>query len=145
MGLSKTSPSASGASKIAEVAVPLPLLHTFHYEVPLEFQDHIQEGSRVLVPFKNRKFLGTVVGFSTSPYKNLKAILGLPDPAPFFSPRMLEFLRRLSSHYAAPLGEVLKMALPNFEVQKSKKVKPYLLESLSPEEKKSISLTPSQK
>ena len=143
MGLSKT--SASGASKIAEVAVPLPLLHTFHYEVPLEFQDHIQEGSRVLVPFKNRKFLGTVVGFSTSPYKNLKAILGLPDPAPFFSPQMLEFLRRMALHYAAPLGEVLKMALPNFDVQKSRKTKPYFLESLPAEQKKQISLTPSQK
>ncbi|MBI3019131.1 MAG: DEAD/DEAH box helicase family protein, partial [Deltaproteobacteria bacterium] len=138
-------PKTEGLPKIAEVAVPLPLLHTFHYEVPPALEDRIQEGSRVLVPFKNRKFLGTVVGFSTSPHKNLKTILELPDPAPLFSHKMLEFLRRLASHYAAPLGEVLKMALPNFEVQKSKKVKPYLLEGLSPEEKNFISLTSSQK
>lgn len=131
--------------KIAEVAVPLPLLHTFHYEVPPSLENRIQEGSRVLVPFKNRKFLGTVVGFSNSPHKNLKNILELPDPAPLFSTRMLEFLKRLASHYAAPLGEVLKMAIPNFDVQKSKKVKPYLLESLPSEQKNFISLTPSQK
>ncbi|MBI3016744.1 MAG: primosomal protein N' [Deltaproteobacteria bacterium] len=134
-----------GLPKVAEVAVPLPLLHTFHYEIPLALKDRLQEGFRVLVPFKNRKFLGTVVGFSTSPYKNLKTILDSPDPTPLFSHQMLEFLKRMASHYAAPLGEVLKMALPNFEVQKSKKVKPYLLESLSPEEKETILLTPSQK
>ncbi len=140
----KYQPKNEGLPKIAEVAVPLPLLHTFHYEVPAEFKDRILEGSRVLVPFKNRKFVATVVGFSTSPRKNLKNILDLPDPDPLFSPQMLEFLKRLASHYASPLGEVLKMALPNFDVQKSKKVKPYILESL-PVEKTDISLTPTQK
>lgn len=131
--------------KIAEVAVPLPVLHTFHYEVPDVFKDRVQEGARVLVPFKNRKFLGIVVGFSASPHKNLKPILDIPDPTPLFSVQMLEFLRRLASHYAAPLGEVLKMALPNFDVQKSKKVKPYILEQLPAEQKSFVSLTLAQK
>ena len=50
-----------------EVAIPIPNEETFYYSVPLRIKDVVEIGKRVLVPFKNRKALGFIVGFGKPP------------------------------------------------------------------------------
>lgn len=69
-------------STFIEVAVPLPLDRTFHYRVPICFQDRIAPGIRVLVPFGRRRISAYVLGFGEpAPGQQLKEVLELLDPA----------------------------------------------------------------
>src|SRR5690625_2925722 len=48
---------------LVEVALPLPVPHTFTYRV--EGWEEVAEGTRVLVPFGRRRLIGWVVGPGT--------------------------------------------------------------------------------
>jgi primosomal protein N' (replication factor Y) len=104
---------------IADVAVPVPLAHSFSYEVPAAWEKRISPGVRVLCPFGPRKTLGVVLavsggepGFDRSKLKPLSAIV---DDEPVLGPELLAFLKELAAYYLAPIGEVLRMALPALE------------------------------
>ncbi|MGH7885067.1 MAG: hypothetical protein ACRENO_05160, partial [Thermodesulfobacteriota bacterium] len=47
---------------IIEVALPIPTRENYLYTVPPYLGDGIKIGKRVLVPFKNRKAIGFIVG-----------------------------------------------------------------------------------
>ncbi len=101
----------------AEVAVGLPIRKTFTYRVPLEFQDQIGIGKRVLVPFQRRKVTGYVLGFPVSlPHAidpgRVKEVLDLLDDTPLFDESMLAFFKWIATYYLYPLGEVIKTGLP---------------------------------
>lgn len=101
-------------STFIEVAVPLPLDRTFHYRVPICFQDRIAPGIRVLVPFGRRRISAYVLGFGEpAPGQQLKEVLELLDEQPLWTEKELIFFRWLSAYYLYPLGEVLKTALPS--------------------------------
>ena len=96
-----------------EVAVGLPIFKTFHYQVPEKLVNSIDVGKRVLVPFGGRKITGyvlTVLGESV--WKDTKEIIDILDDIPLFSPEMVPFFQWVANYYLAPLGEVLKTALP---------------------------------
>ena len=96
-----------------EIAVPIPQSETFYYSVPSHLQDGIQIGKRVLVPFKNRKALGFIVGFGKPPEGIvLREIIDIVDEEPLFDERRLEFLKWVSNYYLTSLGIVLKAAQP---------------------------------
>ena len=59
-----------------DVALPLPMRRTFTYGVPKDFPDQISPGSRVTVPFGNRK----ITGFAVRSFTEIDRDLGL-DPA----------------------------------------------------------------
>ena len=66
----------------------------FTYKIPDKFQNTIEIGMRVLVPFGNRKqpMDGFVMDFSNEidfDESKLKEILVLPDATPFFSRGMI--------------------------------------------------------
>jgi primosomal protein N' (replication factor Y) len=94
----------------AEVAVCLPLVRTFVYELsaPLDV------GCRVVVPFRKREVEGFVVGQRKEAPKNIEVhpIAGVIDQTPLLRSDILELCRWLSDYYLAPLGEVLRSALP---------------------------------
>ena len=46
---------------LVSVALPVPLFHTFTYEVPPELADRARPGMRVVVPFRNRREIGVIV------------------------------------------------------------------------------------
>src|SRR5262245_28701212 len=100
----------------AEVAVCLPLSRTFAYELP----GPITIGCRVLVQFRNREIEGFVVGLNKSlPEKiEVHAIQEVLDREPLLRPDVFELCRWISDYYLAPLGEVLKSALPPGITQK---------------------------
>lgn len=98
---------------LADIALPVPIDHPFTYLVPSELQPQATLGSRVLVPFGRKLLTGIIVGFpATSPGKQLKPIRDVLDAAPSVSPEMLSLCRWIAEYYLAPIGEVLKAAVP---------------------------------
>jgi primosomal protein N' (replication factor Y) len=104
---------------IADVAVPVPLAHSFSYEVPASWENRVTPGVRVLCPFGPRKTLGVVLGVSSGEpgfdRSKLKSLSAIVDDDPVLGPELLAFLKELAAYYLAPIGEVLRMALPALE------------------------------
>lgn len=96
-----------------EVAVPIPSEETFHYSVPSHLADGVEIGKRVLLPFKNRKAIGFIVGFGRPPEGIiLKEIIDIVDEEALFDEKRLEFLKWIANYYLTSLGIVLKAAHP---------------------------------
>ncbi len=96
----------------ADVAVCLPFLQTFLYEIPGE----IPFPARVTVPFGTREEVqGFVVGLreeKPAELEEVRQILEVLDPEPLIRDDIFELCRWIADYYMAPLGEVLKSALP---------------------------------
>jgi primosomal protein N' (replication factor Y) len=95
-----------------EVALPVPLDHTFTYGVRPGQQP--QRGARVIAPFRNEKLIGVVTALNAKPpadveVKYLEAVL---DEEPLLSDHLLELAEWIAQYYLAPLGEVLRAMLP---------------------------------
>ena len=102
--------------RIAEVAIPVPLSKAFSYEVPSALEAEAVLGARVLVEFGRRKTLGVIVGFvEQSETATLKPVLRVVDSQPVVPLELLAFLKEIAAYYFAPLGEVLRLALPAVE------------------------------
>lgn len=105
-------PPHAAASDLVEVALPLPAHQTFTYRVPEELPAPAL-GSRVLVPFGRRVRIGWVVGQGKPVASGkLKAVISTLDVAPSVTGEILEFARWVGRYYFAPLGLVLRAALP---------------------------------
>ncbi len=103
------------ASLFVEVAVPLPIDHLFTYRVPPGEEDRAVAGTRVLVPFGPRKITGLIVGLvNASPLvgREVKTVHAFLDDGPYVTPRHLAFLSAAARECLAPLGEMLRAALP---------------------------------
>ncbi len=98
---------------LIDVALPLPLFRTFTYRVPDGLTGSVTPGSRVVVPFRNRKEIGIVVGTSEPrPDMKVKDALEAPDDAPVLDAPMLALSRWIAEYYIVPLGVALRSALP---------------------------------
>ena len=94
---------------LVDVALPLPLFRTFSYTAPAA----LAIGTRVVVPFRQSKEVGIVVGASEPrPGVKYKAVLEVPDGEPVISAGMLDLIRWVSEYYVVPLGVALRSALP---------------------------------
>ncbi len=98
-----------------DVAVPTPLPQTFTYAA----DSAIAAGTRVLVPFGNRRLVGVVLGpgrrdhiLKIDPTVELKRIEAVIDDLPVYSPVVLEIARWIAGYYLHPIGEVLRTMLP---------------------------------
>jgi primosomal protein N' (replication factor Y) len=98
-----------------EVAVPLPIDHTFTYRVPPGEEARARIGVRVLVPFGPRRVTGLIVGRadgSALEGREAKPVQAFLDEEPYVTPRHLEFLSAAARECLAPIGEMLRAALP---------------------------------
>jgi primosomal protein N' (replication factor Y) len=103
------------APLFVEVAVPLPIDHPFTYQVPEGKESRATVGVRVLVPFGRRKITGLVTAVTDASAlegREAKELLAFLDDAPYISPRHLEFLAASARECLAPMGEMLRAALP---------------------------------
>jgi primosomal protein N' (replication factor Y) (superfamily II helicase) len=98
---------------LAEVAVPLPVLRTFTYAVPPDLQARAAVGARVLVPFTRGQRIGWIDRLVHSPAADgVRPIADVLDPTPSVPGNLLALARWVGDYYVAPLGQVLRTALP---------------------------------
>src|SRR5438132_6498637 len=106
----------SGLAAFAEVALPVAVHGTFTYAIPPELRDGVRLGSRVEVSFGAKRSTGFVVGLpDAAPAKaaRLKPVRALlDDEEPALVPEIIELCRWAAEYYIAPVGEMLRMALP---------------------------------
>ena len=101
----------------AEVALDVPFFEPLTYRVPPELDEHVQVGHLVRVPFRNRSKTGLVLGRNAELddpelKSKLKPIDDVLDPAPLLSATDIKFLRFIADYYYAPIGDVVKLAVP---------------------------------
>ena len=105
-----------GLSAFAEVALPVAVHGSFTYAIPEELRDGVRLGSRVEVPLGTKRTTGFVVALKdeappdVARVKNVRAILDDDEPA--LIPEIIDLCRWASEYYLAPLGEMLRVALP---------------------------------
>ena len=102
---------------LADVALPVPLARVFSYEVPDALAARAAPGARVLCGLGSRRVIGVVLARRDGePPPGVKPLLSVVDPdEPALPEDLLAFLRDLSAYYLAPIGEVVRMALPPIE------------------------------
>ncbi|HTJ82320.1 MAG TPA: primosomal protein N', partial [Polyangiaceae bacterium] len=103
---------------VADVAVPVPLARAFTYEVPPHLALELTPGARVLSDFGKRQVIGVVLGIREDPgpfAHPLKPLRAVVDASPVLPKELLDFLVEVSAYYYAPVGEVLRLALPALE------------------------------
>ena len=98
---------------LISVALPLPLFRPYTYAVPDRLRGRVEMGSRVVVPLRGRSALGFVVGPGV-PAQGVtpKQILDAPDAEPVMDAPLLTLCEWIADYYAAPLGLVIRTALP---------------------------------
>ena len=102
---------------LVKVAIDLALDRLFTYEVPVELSGEIKVGQLLRVPFGHREARGFALEITSSSQLTthnfqLKKILGIADPAPFFSSEMLKLVRWISDYTCSPIELCLKAAVP---------------------------------
>jgi len=98
-----------------EVAVPLPIDHPFTYRVPAGEEARARVGVRVLVPFGRTKLTGLVTAVTDASAlggREAKDLLAILDDTPYVTGRHLAFLAAAARECIAPLGEMLRAAMP---------------------------------
>ncbi len=101
-------------AEYCNVAVPVPLRHTFTYAIPAGLRAQAQPGARVLVPFRKKSLVGVVVELVEAPPAETKIrdVLKVLDLVPALTPKLLELGQWIAGYYLAPIGEVLRAMLP---------------------------------
>jgi primosomal protein N' (replication factor Y) (superfamily II helicase) len=99
---------------LVDVALPLPVPRTFTYQLE---GSPVAPGSRVLVPFGRRRLIGWVTGRPANPQVgNVRDVLRVLDGdgtrVPELPPELLDLCEWVADYYLAPLGQVLRVALP---------------------------------
>ena len=97
---------------LVEVALPLPVPKTFTYRV--EGATELVEGARVLVPFGSRRLIGWVVGpgDESTEVARVRPVSAVLDEGSSVPPELLGLCRWIADYFVAPLGQVLRAALP---------------------------------
>src|SRR5438067_5761804 len=100
-------------SSFARVIVDRAIQRELDYAIPEVLADRVSIGSRVRVPFRDRRALATVVALvdetSASGIRELEAVIG---ESPTLSPTLLELARWLSTYYCCPIETVMRSLLP---------------------------------
>jgi len=110
----------------ADVLLPVPIHQVFTYRIPLELNESLSFGFRVIVPFGKSKFL---TGIVTEVHERIpeayqaKYIEYVLDENPIITKKQFQFWTWISQYYMAPLGDVMNAALPaNFKLSSETKI-----------------------
>lgn len=107
---------------VADVAVLAPLARALTYLVPDRLEPP-KPGARVVCALGRRQVVGVVLASEPReppPGITLKEISAVLDPEPVLPGELLRFLRELADYYLAPIGEVLRLALPAVERERAR-------------------------
>ena len=108
---------------LADVAVPVPVARVFSYAVPQELAAGVRVGARVVCPFGARRMVGVVLATREGePPGRVKSLARVLDTEPALPEDLLAFLRDLAAYYFAPIGEVVRLALPPIDREAAREV-----------------------
>ncbi|TAE68712.1 MAG: primosomal protein N', partial [Bacteroidetes bacterium] len=100
----------------ADLMLPVPIPQLFTYRVPVELQEVMQVGVRVIVQFGKRKILTAVVASlhekAPETYQ-AKYILEVLDDLPMVKPSQISLFQWMAAYYMCNIGDVLQVALPS--------------------------------
>lgn len=103
--------------KYIAVIVPLPLVGTFTYAVPDEWESQVRVGVRVVVPFGKKKLYTAIIAVvhthKPEAVYEIKEIICILDPQPILRFPQLKFWDWISTYYQAYLGDVFQAAIPS--------------------------------
>ncbi len=105
---------SKAADGLLEVALALPPFAVFTYRDP-RLGERASLGAQVVVPLGSRRVTGFVVGHPTEGPAEVRAIEAVLEDEPALEPEVLDLCRWAAGYYLAPLGEVLRAALPQGE------------------------------
>jgi primosomal protein N' (replication factor Y) len=100
----------------ASVALARPFPEPLTYAIPAWMSDRLTVGHVVLVPLGKVAETGYVVGRLSEPGfdpAKVRPISRLVDPLPAFDEEQLDFFRWIARYYLAPLGMVIRTAIPS--------------------------------
>lgn len=99
----------------ADVILPLALPNAFTYAIPVELVGFVQQGHRVVVPFKtNKLYTGIVASVHHSkPAVEPRLIETVADEEPIVTALQLQHWQWLADYYMCSIGEVMNAALPS--------------------------------
>jgi primosomal protein N' (replication factor Y) len=104
---------------LASVAVPVPLGQAFTYQVMPAQATSCRRGMRVVCELGHRQLVGVVLQVADREpeiaVSKLKPLGSFIESEPALPEELLDFLIELSRYYLAPIGEVLRLALPAVE------------------------------
>ena len=117
---------------VVRVAIDLALDRLFDYEVPVALERKLAVGQLLSVPFGRREARGFAIeagdagaGAGGAP-RPLKPVSGIVDETPFFSPSLLELVKKVAAYTASPLESVLRAALPAAVLRRNARAKEQL-------------------
>ncbi len=103
--------------KIAKVALFSRIRKIFDYSIPDQSLYIATVGTRVIIPFGNKKLVGFIVAITDDTEvatSKLKSILETIDAEPVFSQAMYNTLLWAVNYYQSSMGEILDCALPKY-------------------------------
>jgi len=101
------------SARFADIALRLALPGALQFGIPESFPDGLRLGQRVVVPLRGGREIGYVVGLSDTPkVRGIRPIERLLDVEPHVPPDLLELMLWISHRYLAPIGMVLRAAVP---------------------------------
>ena len=147
---------------IVKVAIDLALDRLFDYEVPEALQKKLAVGQLLSVPFGRRETRGFAMEISagdnmsrtsrssreargSSADYTLKPINAIIDETPFFSPVLLELVKKVAAYTAAPIDSLLRAALPAPVLKRNARAKEQLFVEPSESSPSKSSLTTRQR
>jgi primosomal protein N' (replication factor Y) len=100
--------------RYADIALPVSVDKTFTYLIPPELEASALVGTRAIVPFGRTRTTGLIVSLpATTSITSLKSIQDIVDAQPVVSGELLRLCVWIADYYMAPLGEVLRTAMPH--------------------------------
>lgn len=112
----------NGSVRLADVALPIPLPRALSYLVPEKLTATVTPGRRVLCTLGSRRIVGVVLGVregekpqGAKPILSVLEGISLPED-------LVVFVARLASYYLAPIGDVVRLALPPQDKEASRAV-----------------------
>jgi primosomal protein N' (replication factor Y) (superfamily II helicase) len=99
----------------ADVIVPLSVPNFYTYRIPLDLNDYVKAGQRVVVQFgKNKLYTAIIRKVHETPPKAYQAkyIEHLLDAEPVVNEKQLKLWEWISSYYMCNIGDVMAAALP---------------------------------
>ncbi|NJN25417.1 MAG: primosomal protein N' [Cyclobacteriaceae bacterium] len=99
-----------------DVLLPVPISNLFTYRVPMEYNDLVGIGHRVIVQFgRSRVLTGIVARIHQTPPEvyQAKYIFDLLDDQPVMKPQQLSLFEWIAGYYMCTMGEVLNVGMPS--------------------------------